>query len=211
MSEEIGLEEAVEIEAHNARVAELVAEIGRAFAALMRVLVELGLTIILQILRALPYLLRVASVLLWAVSMYAAFLQVFRLYILFSDLVVSILSGMVAAFLVLLIPTAFFAHAKGGEIIWGGYFFSALVGFGLSELARRVAEQSSLYPLASVTPPALAAVCLILVVVVHQKEGQDEQSSFERTQGTEETNGRRAVESDGDDGRAVSHHGMANG
>lgn len=185
-----------EIEAHKARVAELVKEIGRAFETLMRVLVELLLTILLNLLRALPYLLRIAAVLLWAISMGLAFLQVMRLYSIFSDWVVSILSGMVAALLVLLIPTSFFAkptlaeNKGGGEIIWGGYFFGALVGFGLSELARRVAEQPSLYPLASVTPPAMAAVCLILVVMrtnsVRLHKEQNENESVRRTEKPEE-------------------------
>ena len=201
--------EAAEIESHRARVAELLSEIRRAFAALMRVLIELALVIILQILRALPYLLRVASVLLWAASMYVVFVHVFRLYILFSDFLASIMSGVVAAFLVLLIPTSFFR--QGGDVIWGGYFFAAAIGFALSELARRVSEQPLLYPAASVAPPALAAVCLILVVIAGRKENQNEQSGVGRVERTEERIERRAVEPAGDDGGAVPHHGLADG
>ena len=145
--------------------------------ALMTALIILGLFLVLLILsalltltRLLPYALRVVSILAWAVSLFFVFVSVSNLYAKFSDAIAAVLTASLFTLIEAIAPMAF--NQLGGDAIFGGYFFAALVGLGVKIMCESLTP--TYYPTASVLPPTLAAMCLILVVTSRRQGRRDE-------------------------------------
>ena len=147
--------------------------IGKVCQALVTALIVLALFVVLMILsalltltRLLPYALRAVSILAWAVSLFFVFVSVSNLYSKFSDAIAAMLIAGLFTLIIAVAPMAF--NQLGGDALFGGYFFAALLGLGVKVLCDSVTP--ALYPVASVIPPTLAGMCLI-AVVIQRKEG----------------------------------------
>lgn len=156
----------VEIDAHTERVRKLQEEIQRAIAALMRFLYELTLMIFLALLRVLPFFLRALSVVAWIAGMGYVAVQTFQLYHRIStNPVGSALVCIMFTAIVAVIPALF----DFNDMMWGGYVFAALFGYGLGRAAGDALIRIELFPLIAVLPQAIAVVGLIALACSKNK------------------------------------------
>jgi hypothetical protein len=156
----------------NSTTESLIESIRKVCQALLTALIILALFLVLLVLsailvmvRLLPYLLRVVSILAWAVSLFFVFVSVSNLCGKFSDAVAAMLTASLITLIIALAPMAF--NKLGGDAIFGGYLFAALVGLGVKILCESLTP--TYYPTASILPPTLAAMCLILVVTTRRQ------------------------------------------
>jgi uncharacterized membrane protein len=131
--------------------------------------VLLVLSALLALARLLPYVLRALSILAWAVSLFLVFVAVSTLYARFSDPIAAMMTAGLFTLIVAIAPIAF--NKLGGDAIFGGYLLAALLGLGVKWLCENATPDQ--YATASVIPPTLAAMCLI-VVAIQQKERKEE-------------------------------------
>lgn len=140
-----------------------------ALVVLVLFVVLLVLSALLVLVRILPYVVRALSILAWSVSLFLAYVAISTLYAKFSDPIATLMTAALGTMIIAVAPMVL--NRLGGDAIFGGYWFAALFGLGVKWLCDNATHDQ--YATASVIPPTLAAMCLIMVVIQGKERNQD--------------------------------------
>jgi hypothetical protein len=160
---------------------ELVRAVGVAVLVLFLVLLRIAVVAV----RLFPFVLRVASLLFWAVGLLELLRSVYGLYVQFSDHVAATLTALGLAGFCIAIPIAFTMKAKewnDSYIAWGAFAAGAIVAFALKAICDYTVSQPQLHWIASITPPVLVG-SFILMAAISQIERRNDGHREEKRQG----------------------------